>query len=126
MKHKSTSHDKINTADYVISVCCTSHEFVSEKNTYGFNVHKKIVFATSKFNTKSSTPLNIPICEELVIQYMKPDSKGLKYSPVMTNDSSCLVISYMIDTTKDSSVHDHTFHFFGENAFFVVGVLLLK
>jgi hypothetical protein len=120
LKHKSTSHDKINTADYVISVCCTSHEFVSEKNTYGFNIHKKIVFATSKFNTKSSTPLNIPICEELVIQYMKPDSKGLKYSPTLTNDSSCLVISYMIDATKEGSVHDHTFHFFGENAFSLV------
>jgi len=119
-RHKSTSHDKINTSDYVISICCTSHEYETEKNTYGLMVHKKIIFASVK---NPSDPQGIishtPVCEELVIQYRKPENTGIKSSPALVNDSSCLVISYVLASTQTPN-NPVSLHLFGENALKVV------
>lgn len=111
-RHESTSHDKINTSDYVLSICCTSHEYESTNNTFGLSVNKKIIFASVK---NSNVASHIPVCEELMIQFRKPDNGGTKFSPTLVSDSSCLVISYAI--SSNIGVGNATnMHLFGESA----------
>jgi hypothetical protein len=111
-RHESTSYDKINTSDYVLGICCTSHEYESTNNTFGLSVNKKIIFASVK---NSNVASHIPVCEELMIQFRKPDNGGTKFSPTLVSDSSCLVISYAI--SSNIGVGNATnMHLFGESA----------
>ena len=119
-RHYSTSHDSINTSDYVISVCGTRHEFTPEDNAFGLVVHKNMIFASVKNTSKTPQPLShIPVCEELVIQYRKLDGKTSKDCPTLVNDSACLVISYAIDSSHEQ-MNVSTLHCFGSDAFSVV------
>ena len=115
-RHKSTSHDKINTSDYVISICCTNHEYESDICDFGLSINKKIIFASVKDpNNPQIFTTHIPVCEEFMIQFRKPEEKGTKCSPTLVNDTSCLVISYSMNSTKTGK-YPTAMHLFGENA----------
>ena len=120
-QHNSISHNIIPTADYDIHICTTSHEFTCAHDCFGLNIQKKIIMARYKNAGKS---MNIPICEELIIQLKEPNTTGVKDSRCLTNSKRCLVLSVSIISaterlTDGSDQETHpgsSLHFFGDNA----------
>ena len=120
-QHNSISHNIIPTADYDIHICTTSHEFTCAHDCFGLKIQKKIIIARYKNAGKS---MNIPICEELIIQLKEPNTTGVKDSQCLTNYKLCLVLSVSIisatehpsDESGKESHPSSSLHFFGDNA----------
>jgi hypothetical protein len=112
-RHETMPTDTIPTADYTIHICSTKHYYTAVNYAYGFEVYKKIVFATVRGDGQ-----HIPICEEIVIQHKSKDDTSRADTPTLVNDKECIVISCSIGTKVDK-YNKAYFHFFGENAFTV-------
>lgn len=117
LKHKSESHDKIKTADYIIHVLSTTHEYTSRNEAYGLKIYKKNIFS-SVIHSKDT--LNIPVCEELIIQLKQKDTSGIKNIPSLVNASHCLVMSMGIKSSEPKTSPYASLHFFGDDAFSLV------
>lgn len=119
MRHYCKSHEKIKTADYIVQIINTEHQFTCKNDTYGWKIYKKNVFATL-LNSKNKN-VNIPVCEELILQYQHAEKSNKKNHPILINGNSCLVIACSIISSENlprgSNISPFaSFHFFGDNA----------
>jgi hypothetical protein len=112
--HQSVGYDVIDTADYRIHYCATEHAYTSNNDSYGLKIFKKVILASSKHSKET---LNIPVCEELIIQIQTYDTSGIKDVPVLVNSEKSLVISLSLKSTDAANYPSKNLHFFGDNAF---------
>ncbi len=117
LRHYHKSHDRIKTADHVIHIFNTEHQFICKNDSYGWKIYKKNVFASY---INSDKPVHIPVCEELILQYQIQDTSNQKNHPLLINAKSCLVISCAIQSSHPDNSRFASLHFFGDNALSIV------